>query len=619
VKIADIRAKYPQYSDLTDRELVKGLHTAHYSDMPYASFLKSIDFSERVDPTEGMSGTQKFLAGSGKAVSDLWLGAKQITGNASQEEVDEVKRRDAALMDTGAGLAGNIAGNVAAALVPGFGLAGAGASLGRAGLAAAGKRLLASPATIGGAVTQGGLGAGQAALLPVATGEHRGKNAAFGLVGGALVPSAGMAYKGVKAGIEPLYQGGRNAIIGRAMNAAAGENAGNVAARLSNPSVLVPGSNPTAAEIANSGGIAAMQRAAAAVDPEAYAARFVDQNKARVESLRSVAGDAGERHFFEASRNTAANELYEKAFKNGVDIFRDPSTGKFLQKSVIAGRKGEITKLTHRPAVQEALKRARDLAANEGVKIDDPAGSVRGLHYVKTALDDMVEQAGKRGQNNEQRILTGLKSRLLTTIDSLSPDYAQARVTFNEMSKPINRLDVGEAILKGATSAQESVGGQPRIYGENLARALRDGDQVAARATGFGGAKIDDILGPDDLVKLKAVSDDVARHAQAQSLGRGAGSDTVQKLAMTNLMQRSGLPTGILDVPGVGRLGNWAYSNADDKMLADLARALLDPRQASLLMQGAVPGRSGELIRSGLLAIGGPLAKGTAAGLLNAP
>jgi len=68
--------------------------------------------SRQYDPTEGMSGLEKFRAGMGKAISDIGLGARQAMGFASQDEVDERKRLDAALMKTGAGTAGNLLTNI---------------------------------------------------------------------------------------------------------------------------------------------------------------------------------------------------------------------------------------------------------------------------------------------------------------------------------------------------------------------------------------------------------------------------------------------------------------------------------------------------------------------------
>jgi hypothetical protein len=65
------------------------------------------------NPTVGMSGTQKFLAGAGKAVADLGRGAGQMMGMVSEENVAASRERDRPLMETGLGVAGNIAGNIA--------------------------------------------------------------------------------------------------------------------------------------------------------------------------------------------------------------------------------------------------------------------------------------------------------------------------------------------------------------------------------------------------------------------------------------------------------------------------------------------------------------------------
>lgn len=42
--IADVRAKYPQYKDMPDDQLVEGLHKKYYSDMPIDDFKKKVGF-----------------------------------------------------------------------------------------------------------------------------------------------------------------------------------------------------------------------------------------------------------------------------------------------------------------------------------------------------------------------------------------------------------------------------------------------------------------------------------------------------------------------------------------------------------------------------------------------
>lgn len=89
------------------------------------------DFKEKTpekvyDPTEGMNTFEKVAAGLGKSVYDTGRGIGQLMGLVDQEEIDAANRRDQALMDTGAGMAGNILGHGAQFAIPGGAIAGTG-------------------------------------------------------------------------------------------------------------------------------------------------------------------------------------------------------------------------------------------------------------------------------------------------------------------------------------------------------------------------------------------------------------------------------------------------------------------------------------------------------------
>jgi hypothetical protein len=112
-------------------------------------------------PTEGMSNTELFLAGAGKALTDLGRGVGQVVGLVSRKDVAESRRLDKPLMNTGAGLTGNIVGNVAATLPT---------------MAIPGVNTLRGAAIVG-----GGLGLAQPS---VSTGETVG-NTLLGTAGGA--------------------------------------------------------------------------------------------------------------------------------------------------------------------------------------------------------------------------------------------------------------------------------------------------------------------------------------------------------------------------------------------------------------------------------------------------
>lgn len=508
------------------------------------------------NPTDGMSGVQRFGAGMGKAFVDLGRGAGQLVGAVPQEDIDEAKRIDAPLMRTGAGMAGNIIGNVAA-LAPAAIVPGANTILGGAAL--------------------GGL---SGLTQPVASDESRLMNTAAGTVAGGALPGLIRGAQVAKSAVEPFYEGGRNQILSRAMQRAGGADAPQVQQRLANAQELVPGSSPTAGEISGNANIAAMQRAAAQADPEAYAARAIQQNEARVAALRDLAGTGGQREFHATARETTAKQLYDEAYVAGADIRRDPITGHFRSKAEISGIKGEVTKLMKRPAMKKAVEQARILAANEGNTKLHPFTTVKGMDYTKRAIDDMIEKAS----GNEARILKAMKDRLLTTADRLSPKYAKARTTFRDMSRPINQMDIAEEVSNKSINPLTGKL-EPAAY----ARALND--DTAARATGYNRATLANTLEPEQAAKLEAIKADLARSVEARDLGRGPGSNTFQNFAMGNMLEQSGVPSFVrgMTLPQIaggitGRIGNAAYGDADKLMRERLAQALLNPREAAQLM-----------------------------------
>ena len=46
MRMEDIRKKYPQYDDIDDGQLLRALHSKHYSDMPYSEFASKVDMSK---------------------------------------------------------------------------------------------------------------------------------------------------------------------------------------------------------------------------------------------------------------------------------------------------------------------------------------------------------------------------------------------------------------------------------------------------------------------------------------------------------------------------------------------------------------------------------------------
>ena len=170
------------------------------------AWLSQMTEEESAPITDNMSTMEKFAAGYGAAVPNMWAGIKQRMGLVDQEEIDERKRMQAPLMDTGAGIAGSIAGNVVA-LIPTAGIPGAN--------------------TIAGA---GAIGAASGLIQPTATGESVAKNTALGGLGGAAGQKAAQLITGglAKAASRKAASAAENAT--REATLSAGKQAGYVVA-----------------------------------------------------------------------------------------------------------------------------------------------------------------------------------------------------------------------------------------------------------------------------------------------------------------------------------------------------------------------------------------------------
>jgi hypothetical protein len=114
----------------------------------------------KINATEGMSTTQKVLAGIGKGMTDLGRGAGQALGIVSDKEIADARALDEDLMSTGAGKVGNVVGQIASA---------------------APAMLIPGANTYAGATL---VGAATGALQPVTEDESRLTNTALGAAGG---------------------------------------------------------------------------------------------------------------------------------------------------------------------------------------------------------------------------------------------------------------------------------------------------------------------------------------------------------------------------------------------------------------------------------------------------
>ena len=556
-------------------------------------------FQPREPEQPGGSAMSNLAAGAGIAARNMWNGIKQRSEDLStltQPVPDNVQRllaaqsklseqvnraNDASVLHTTAGKVGNIGANVAMMLPTAF---------------------LPGANTLAGAAAIGGI---SGALQPSLDAGETVGNAGLGAIlsPAALLAGRGMAalYQGGKALLKPFTEAGQREIAGKTLERFAGDPAA-AQATLQGARSLVPGSAPTVAEVAQDAGLAQLQRSLVNADPkiaDAFARRGADQAAARMQALREVAGDAGQRDFYEAARSATSKDLYGKAFDAGID-----------PASITPGIKGEVTKLLKRPSIQDAMDTARRLAAEDGRRLTD-ANQLEGLHYVKKALDDKIATAGQNGIGDiERSALLGTRDKLLNLMDTLSPAYAEARATHAAMSRPINQMDVGQYLLDRMKPALTDYGALPRENANAFAAALRDSAGTARRATGFPAATLEGTLEPAQLEMLRNVAADLARKASAQELGRAVGSNTGQNLVGQNLLESVIGPLGLpktwastvaqnaLTENLVARPIGYLARPAERRVQDALAQAMLNPQEAAGLLGLALRPRVTGLLAS---------------------
>lgn len=587
------------------------------------------------DVTQDMNGLQKFGAGMGKAFMDIGRGTGQLVregieavtpkqknlaslirgkaapnladklGLPNRGDIDKVKAQDANLMNTGAGLAGNITGNVAAAAPLAF---------------------IPGAATIGGGAL---IGAGSAALQPVGTEDSRGQNMAVSGAFGAALPAAVRAAKVGKAMlIDPFTTLGRERIVGGAVRRAAA-NPAEASANMAMARGATPGFNPTAGQASNDAGVSSLERAARAIDPAGFGDIDQSQRSALINALRSVAQTPEDRAAAIAQREGAAESLYgqarssdamrrELAQQEGVNAANlkfarsggmSAPPNEAAAASAAIQPSAELQGLMKRPDFQSAVNQARSLAKNKGIELGDPLTSIQGMHYVKLALDDMIQPSGASALGNNARgALNDMRGKLLDEMSAVSPAYGTARNVYADMSKPINQMDIGQELYNRFVPPLADGAEVPfRATADSYAKALtRNGDKLAANVTGMKGAKLASIMEPAQMDLLHGIVSDSQMKAAAENIGRGVGSDTVQKMAMSNVIDQSGLPSWIgalaplRSVGGIAKTaGDILYTKNDETMRHLLADVLKDPARAAQAMEraGVPPSKYAEVLK----------------------
>lgn len=539
-----------------------------------------------VDPTSGMSGMDKFLAGVGEGMTNVARGLGQAVGVVSRGDIKDSRSNDRWLNATGAGQAGNVVGSIAS-MLPTFWIPGAN--------------------TVAGSAAVGGM----AGLL--APSESTGETVKNTALGGAIGPAAimagrgiGAAYTGGKALMEPFTKAGQEAIAARTLRQFA-TNPERAAANLRSATELVPGSRPTMAQVAQDPGLAQLERTLAN-NPQSgaqLAEMYAAQRSARSSALNSIAGTDSYYRGIKDGRRVFAAEDYGRAMAEGIDPQMAQAMGP------------QIASLMGRPSIQQARSEAIALAKENGQKVGN-FGSIEGLDWLKKGLDNLISKASGNGSSvgkERLRAMVQTKDDLMSVIEQVSPAYKVANDNFAGMSRQINAMDAARAIRDKFEPALNGYGATGAEHAQAYARALDAAKESIKRSSGID-RPLGAVMPAQDLLMLENIARDLARKASADG-SRAVGSNTAQNLASQNLLRQilgpTGLPqswaeSGVLQAALAPYTGLTKLAGSEQAMLGRLTSAAASPTDAAALLtaiEKSKPGlldllRNDEVIRWGM-------------------
>lgn len=438
----------------------------------------------------------------------------------------------------------------------------------------------------GGAITGG-------ASAALAAPDHIERGALLGAaLPPALIGTAKLARYGAgaaKSVVQPFTEAGQDTIAAKIIQkfGAGGPMAVNAAE-------LVPGSLPTLAEATGNAGLATLQRGVRDLRPNAFAEREVGNAAARTSAFDRLAGDPAAMEAAAAARGNAADALYGRAFaadgmRRGLaqeaQAMRAPFSGVGLSGAEEDLATPGLRELASRPMFKQAVDDAKRLAANKGVKLDDPLQSLEGLHYIKLALDDALNPAAKSAMGrNASAAVMDMRDKLAEELAQVSPLYGNARQTFAEMSQPINAMEALQGLR--LTDARGNM---------TLAK-VKNGIEGLERLQAAPGANAAKSVQPEQMDALRAIQADLLRQ-DLLNKGRSIGSNTFQNIATDNILT-SLLPGRLGEaVKGkagglLGQAGKLAYSGPNEAIRNRLTDIMLTPGllEEALARQQAISG-----------------------------
>ena len=452
--LSEIREKYPQYSDMSDKELADSLHGKYYSDIPIDEYYskvglkqtkefppaKEAEVTQKSEPQtehdaivryglkDPLAGLLNFGSRGATSAGNLAIGLiNKLGGNLPKQESADFSEILGLPKEKNMGdVIGQFAGEMAPALLaPETEIPWVSNALMK--LPAWGKYLKTA---LGNAVTQGAIAAsqspenqGEAAL------EAGGIAAPFSALseaiksGNPMVRNVGRILGGLGAGGLGYY-GAKSvgapepaADIAAVLGASLGGKGGNTATRVARDVLKGVEGTPyqEALDAANRLGLTYITPAEASANPftggvqgrlgktEKGAQLLYQKGKERAVSEENAIENLFS-NIFPKELEKRKNELYKIAESKEVP---NSLLNQFKDNEIF---KTALEHVRREPAYKEKLKGVSE-------------NSFQYLNQIKEAMDDMIEKAPRK----EGNIIKETKNDLLKTLDTISPEYKEGR------------------------------------------------------------------------------------------------------------------------------------------------------------------------------------------------
>jgi hypothetical protein len=332
---------------------------------------------------------------------------------------------------------------------------------------------------------------------------------------------------------------------------------------------FVPGVVPTAGELAATTGSTlypALQKSVTErISSKALARENVAKEAIKAQ-LGTIAKGADELDAAAAARSAAVDPMYEaiKTAGNVVDPQNIASIKSFINDTV-----------NKNPGNTELVTEFSKLSN----LLEDNAGNLRtDAGQVSSILDGLKATLAKQDNKFIKGQLAQVKSQLVNAI----PGYAAADAKFAEMSKPINKMQVGQYLENKLIPTLE---GKANLKAEAFATALKDAPKTIQNSTGIPRYQtLAEMFTPDEIQVFQGITKELQRKSkfeEAAAAGAKEGvSLPVAKVDKINLLNRVYSVANMIMAKLQGRV--------TEKIAIEMATEMLDPAMAAKSLEKAL-------------------------------